>query len=157
MVAGVWHLPKNVWAEVTRQRYALLGLSGIVSASSPLEQFRNASLSRAFRTDAIRALFLGLSRLGRFAILSTVLLFAFGSISLRVIPSRWLVVSETIKASLFRLIRGQLKGKGLEMTPFFVALFLLVLTFNLVGRLPFTQTVTASLAIRLRISFFVWF
>jgi F0F1-type ATP synthase membrane subunit a len=45
----------------------------------------------------------------------------------------------------------------LEITPFFVAVFILVLTFNLVGRLPFTQTVTASLAVRLRLSFFVWF
>lgn len=28
---------------------------------------------------------------------------------------------------------------------------------NLVGRLPFTQTLTASLAVSLRLSFFVWF
>jgi F0F1-type ATP synthase membrane subunit a len=56
-----------------------------------------------------------------------------------------------MKARLFRLVSGQLKGKGLEMTPFFVAVFLLVLILNLVGSLPFTQTLTASLAVRLRL------
>jgi len=122
-----------------------------------LEQFRDAKLARAFRIDAFRALFLGLSRLGRFALLSAILLFGFGSLSVAVIPTRWLVVSERVKARLYRLVRGQLKGKRLEMAPFFIAIFILVLILNLVGRLPFTQTLTASLAVRLRLSFFVWF
>jgi F0F1-type ATP synthase membrane subunit a len=56
-----------------------------------------------------------------------------------------------VKASLFRLVNDQLKGKRLEITPFFVAIFLLVLILNLVGSLPFTQTLTASLAVRLRL------
>lgn len=157
LVAGGLHLPKTLWVEVTRQRYAHLGYSGLRVISSPLEQFRDAKLARAFRIDVFRALFLGLSRLGRFALLSAVLLFGFGSLSVTVIPSRWLVVSERIKARLFRLVRGQLKGKGLEIAPFFIAIFILVLILNLVGRLPFTQTVTASLAVRLGLSFFVWF
>jgi hypothetical protein len=57
-------------------------------AGSPLEQFRDAKLARIFGTDLFGALFLGISRLGRYALLSAGLLLAFGSLSISVIPSR---------------------------------------------------------------------
>lgn len=55
-----------------------------------------------------------------------------------------------------RLVGSQLKGHGREVTPLFLGLFMAILLFNLVGRLPYTQTVTASLAVRLGVRVFVW-
>lgn len=119
LVAGTLHLPKCTWAELARQRYSCLGLPFLV-VNSPLEQFRDVKLASFLRIDLFGALFLGISRLRLFALTSGVLIVAFGSFSVNIIPSRSLSLWERRKARLFSLVRRQLKGKGLEMTPFFV-------------------------------------
>lgn len=64
-------------------------------------------------------------------------------------------MSRALISRILELILRQLGKAGRKIVPFFGTLFFTVLLFNLVGRLPFTQTVTASLAIRLGLSSFV--
>jgi hypothetical protein len=73
---------------VTRSRFTLLRWALPIAISSPLEQFRDVKLARIFRIDLFRVLFLGISRLGVFALLSRGLVIAFRTLSVRVIPTR---------------------------------------------------------------------
>lgn len=118
-IRGTLHLPKSTWAELARQSYTCLSLP-FLAVNSPLEQFRDIKLASILNTDLFRALFLGLSRLRLFALFSRIVIVIFGCASVKIIPRRNLSFWERRKDRLFSLVERQLKGKGLEMVPFFV-------------------------------------
>lgn len=159
-IIGIRVIPSFTLSNVTRRTFLALAIFPLAQSASesPLEQFRNFLLSRAF-DGILRVLFAPINflrRLAVYAISVVLILFAWQRFFLsKRIPSRWEALSRALISRILELILRQLGKAGRKIVPFFGSLFFTVLLFNLVGSLPFTQTVTASLAIRLGLSSFV--
>jgi F-type H+-transporting ATPase subunit a len=75
----------------------------------------------------------------------------------RVYPYRWQSFIELIYKFVQSLIKEQIGSKGQRYFPLIFFVFILILSLNLIGLLPFSFTVTAQIAITfsLALSFFI--
>src|SRR5271170_1879442 len=75
----------------------------------------------------------------------------------RIYPSRWQSIIELIYKFVQSLIKEQIGNKGQRFFPLIFIVFILILSLNLIGLLPFSFPVSAQIAITfsLALSFFI--
>lgn len=92
-------------------------------------------------------------------VLGLIILFQFLLRFNKLIPNNYSILVEGIYMFIFNLVAEQAGKKGYKYFPHFLTIFLLILTFNLVGLLPFGFTVTSQIIVTLTIAlsyFFAW-
>lgn len=125
---------------------------------SPLNQFYDAVIfsSIVYNTRIY------LTSMGVTMLLTTLALIMISKFSIRsytVIPSNFQNIFETIYLLIFQIVREQAGVRGYHYFPHFFTIFVTILTYNLLGLLPFSLTVTSHLVITLTLAlmyFFTW-
>jgi F-type H+-transporting ATPase subunit a len=89
-----------------------------------------------------------------FVLINLISLFLYNA---RILPSRWQSIIELVYKFVQSLIKEQIGSKGQQYFPLIFIVFILILSLNLIGLLPFSFTVTAQIAITfsLALSFFI--
>lgn len=78
---------------------------------------------------------------------------------IKVVPSNWQIFYETIYLFIVSIVYEQATKKGIRYFPHLFTIFALILSFNLVGLLPFSFTVTSHIIVTLTLAlsyFFAW-
>lgn len=122
---------------------------------SPLDQFtirRYADLS----VGGVDAAFTNAS-LFMLIILGIISLFIFlGSRNPQIVPGRWQAALEAITGFVHGMVDENIGPTGRNYVPFVFAIFLFVLTANLLGLVPYTFTVTSHLAVTFGLAGFIF-
>ncbi len=114
--------------------------------ANPLEQF---VIKRYTETTVggVDAAFTNAS-LFMLVILGLLLLFFWlGSRNPQLVPGRWQAALESVTGFVNDMVEENIGAKGRAFVPFVFALFLFILTANLVGLFPFSFTVTSHIAV----------
>ena len=121
--------------------------------NSPLEQFEVTSLI-SINVPILGYLNLTLSNLGLYSILVLLIIVALhyvGNNEVKLIPSKWSIVLESLFASIHSMVREQL-GKEIYL-PFIYSIFFFILIANLTGNVPYSFTITTSIIVSIGFSF----
>ena len=121
--------------------------------NSPLEQFEVTSLISIY-VPILGYLNLTLSNLGLYSILVLLIIVALhyvGNNEVKLIPSKWSIVLESLFASIHSMVREQL-GKEIYL-PFIYSVFFFILIANLTGNIPYSFTITTSIIVSIGFSF----
>jgi F-type H+-transporting ATPase subunit a len=121
--------------------------------NSPLEQFEVTSL---LSLDAPIFGYIGLT-LTNLALYSLVIftlivgLHYMGNNDIKLLPSKWSILLESLFASINSMVREQI-GREIYL-PFIYSLFFFILIANLLGNIPYSYTITTSIIVSIGLSF----
>ena len=122
---------------------------------SPLDQFEIKdliSINLAFTTWN-----LSLTNIGLYLIISTIIILLISILSTnlnRLVSNNWSINQETLYGTIHSIVVNQINpGKGQIYFPFIYALFLLILTNNLIGMIPYSFASTSHFILTFFISF----
>nr|AAD02891.1 ATP synthase subunit 6 [Suillus luteus] len=121
--------------------------------NSPLEQFEVTSL---LSLDAPIFGYIGLT-LTNLALYSLIIftlivgLHYMGNNDIKLLPSKWSILLESLFASINSMVREQI-GREIYL-PFIYSLFFFILIANLLGNIPYSYTITTSVIVSIGLSF----
>ena len=121
--------------------------------NSPLEQFEVTNLI-GLNAPILGYLNISLTNLGLYSILVLFLIIALhyaGNNEVKLVPSKWSIVLESLYASIHSMVREQL-GKEVYL-PFIYSIFFFILIANLTGNIPYSFTITTSIIVSIGFSF----
>ncbi len=123
------------------------------AALNPLEQFEIHRLL-PIRIGNIDLSFTN-SSLWMFITIGVVALFLLGG-GARLVPGRWQSAKEIIYEMMSSMTRDMLGEKGRPFFPFVFALFMFILTANMLGLVPYSFTVTSHIIVTFAMALFVF-
>ena len=121
--------------------------------NSPLEQFEVTNLI-GINAPIFGYLNISLTNLGLYSILVLFLIIGLhyaGNNEVKLVPSKWSIVLESLYASIHSMVREQL-GKEVYL-PFIYSIFFFILIANLTGNIPYSFTITTSIIVSIGFSF----
>ena len=121
--------------------------------NSPLEQFEVSNLI-GINAPILGYLNITLTNLGLYSLLVLFLIVGIhyaGNNEVKLVPSKWSIVLESLYASIHSMVREQL-GKEVYL-PFIYSIFFFILIANLTGNIPYSFTITTSIIVSLSLSF----
>ena len=121
--------------------------------NSPLEQFEVTNLI-GINAPILGYLNITLTNLGLYSLLVLFLIIGIhyaGNNEVKLVPSKWSIVLESLYASIHSMVREQL-GKEVYY-PFIYSLFFFILIANLCGNVPYSFTITTSIMVSIGLSF----
>jgi len=121
--------------------------------SSPLEQFDITSLL-SFNAPLLGYINLTLTNLALYTLLLFLLIVSLHIVAnnnIKLLPSKWSLLLESIFASINSMVREQL-GKEIYL-PFIYSIFLFILIANLIGNIPYSYAITSSIIVSIGLSF----
>ena len=121
--------------------------------NSPLEQFEVTNLI-GINAPIFGYLNISLTNLGLYSILVLFLIIVLhyaGNNEVKLVPSKWSIVLESLYASIHSMVREQL-GKEVYL-PFIYSIFFFILIANLTGNIPYSFTITTSIIVSIGFSF----
>ncbi len=122
-------------------------------ALDPLKQFKVETIAPI---GPVAGLDLSLTNVGVFSLVATGVIVLFLSLAGRratMVPNRLQSVAEMAYEFVAGMIRDIIGPEGMRFLPFIFALFMFVLTCNLLGMIPIFPTVTSQLAVTLTLGF----
>lgn len=75
----------------------------------------------------------------------------------KLVPANYVLLIENQYIFVFSIVAEQIGKKGYKYFPHFLTIFLLILTFNLIGLLPGGFTVTSQIIVTLSFGFNLFF
>ena len=121
--------------------------------NSPLEQFEVSNLI-GINAPILGYLNITLTNLGLYSLLVLFLIVGIhyaGNNEVKLVPSKWSIVLESLYASIHSMVREQL-GKEVYL-PFIYSIFFFILIANLTGNIPYSFTITTSIIVSIGFSF----
>nr|YP_010561582.1 ATP synthase F0 subunit a [Ganoderma flexipes]UYX56953.1 ATP synthase F0 subunit a [Ganoderma flexipes] len=121
--------------------------------NSPLEQFEVTNLI-GINAPILGYLNITLTNLGLYSLLVLFLIIGIhyaGNNEVKLVPSKWSIVLESLYASIHSMVREQL-GKEVYL-PFIYSIFFFILIANLTGNIPYSFTITTSIIVSIGLSF----
>ena len=121
--------------------------------NSPLEQFEVTNLI-GINAPILGYLNITLTNLGLYSLLVLFLIIGIhyaGNNEVKLVPSKWSIVLESLYASIHSMVREQL-GKEVYL-PFIYSIFFFILIANLTGNIPYSFTFTTSIIVSIGFSF----
>ena len=121
--------------------------------NSPLEQFEVTNLI-GINAPILGYLNITLTNLGLYSLLVLFLIIGIhyaGNNEVKLVPSKWSIVLESLYASIHSIVREQL-GKEVYL-PFIYSIFFFILIANLTGNIPYSFTITTSIIVSIGFSF----
>ena len=121
--------------------------------NSPLEQFEVTNLI-GINAPILGYLNITLTNLGLYSLLVLFLIIGIhyaGNNEVKLVPSKWSIVLESLYASIHSMVREQL-GKEVYL-PFIYSIFFFILIANLTGNIPYSFTITTSIIVSNGFSF----
>ena len=121
--------------------------------ASPLEQFEVTNLI-GINAPILGYLNITLTNLGLYSLLVLFLIIGIhyaGNNEVKLVPSKWSIVLESLYASIHSMVREQL-GKEVYL-PFIYSIFFFILIANLTGNIPYSFTITTSIIVSIGFSF----
>ena len=121
--------------------------------NSPLEQFEVTNLI-GINAPILGYLNITLTNLGLYSLLVLFLIIGIhyaGNNEVKLVPSKWSIVLESLYASIHSMVREQL-GKEVYL-PFIYSIFFFILIANLTGNIPYSFTITTSIIVSIGFSF----
>ena len=121
--------------------------------NSPLEQFEITSLL-SFNAPLFGYINLTLTNLAFYSFLILFLIVGLHIVannSIKLLPSNWSLLLESIFASINSMVREQL-GKEIYL-PFIYSTFIFILVANLIGNIPYSYAITTSIVVSIGLSF----
>nr|YP_009493155.1 ATP synthase F0 subunit a [Ganoderma leucocontextum]AWJ63950.1 ATP synthase F0 subunit a [Ganoderma leucocontextum] len=121
--------------------------------NSPLEQFEVTNLI-GINAPILGYLNITLTNLGLYSLLVSFLIIGIhfaGNNEVKLVPSKWSIVLESLYASIHSMVREQL-GKEVYL-PFIYSIFFFILIANLTGNIPYSFTITTSIIVSIGFSF----
>ena len=121
--------------------------------NSPLEKFEVTNLI-GINAPILGYLNLTLTNLGLYSLLVLFLIIGIhyaGNNEVKLVPSKWSIVLESLYASIHSMVREQL-GKEVYL-PFIYSIFFFILIANLTGNIPYSFTITTSIIVSIGFSF----
>ena len=120
--------------------------------NSPLEQFEVTNLI-GINAPILGYLNITLTNLGLYSLLVLFLIIGIhyaGNNEVKLVPSKWSIVLESLYASIHSMVREQL-GKEVYL-PFIYSIFFFILIANLTGNIPYSFTITTSIIVSIGFS-----
>ena len=127
--------------------------SNLSFINSPLEQFEVTNLI-GINAPILGYLNITLTNLGLYSLLVLFLIVGIhyaGNNEVKLVPSKWSIVLESLYASIHSMVREQL-GKEVYL-PFIYSIFFFILIANLTGNIPYSFTITTSIIVSIGFSF----
>jgi len=121
--------------------------------SSPLEQFEITSLL-GFNAPLFGYINITLTNLALYSLLIGFIIVGLhysANNDIKLLPSKWSLLLESIFASINSMVREQL-GKEVYL-PFIYSIFCFILVANLIGNVPYSYAITSSLIVSIGLSF----
>ena len=121
--------------------------------NSPLEQFEVTNFI-GINAPILGYLNITLTNLGLYSLLVLFLIIGIhyaGNNEVKLVPSKWSIVLESLYASIHSMVREQL-GKEVYL-PFIYSIFFFILIANLTGNIPYSFTITTSIIVSIGFSF----
>ena len=121
--------------------------------NSPLEQFEVTNFI-GINAPILGYLNITLTNLGLYSLLVLFLIIGIhyaGNNEVKLVPSKWSIVLESLYASIHSMVREQL-GKEVYL-PFIYSIFFFILIANLTGNIPYSFTITTSVIVSIGFSF----
>ena len=121
--------------------------------NSPLEQFEVTNLI-GINAPILGYLNITLTNLGLYSLLVLFLIIGIhyaGNNEVKLVPSKWSIVLESLYASIHSMVREQL-GKEVYL-PFIYSIFFFILIANLTVNIPYSFTITTSIIVSIGFSF----
>jgi len=121
--------------------------------SSPLEQFEITSLL-GFNAPLFGFINITLTNLALYSLLIGFIIVGLhysANNDIKLLPSKWSLLLESIFASINSMVREQL-GKEVYL-PFIYSIFCFILVANLIGNVPYSYAITSSLIVSIGLSF----
>ena len=121
--------------------------------NSPLEQFEVSNLI-GINAPILGYLNITLTNLGLYSLLVLFLIVGIhyaANNEVKLVPSKWSIVLESLYASIHSMVREQL-GKEVYL-PFIYSIFFFILIANLTGNIPYSFTITTSIIVSIGFSF----
>jgi len=121
--------------------------------NSPLEQFEITSLL-GFSAPLLNYINITLTNLALYTLLILFLIISLHIVAnnnIKLLPSKWSLLLESIFASINSMVREQL-GKEIYL-PFIYSIFLFILVANLIGNIPYSYAITSSIVVSIGLSF----
>nr|YP_010338924.1 ATP synthase F0 subunit 6 [Dixoniella grisea]UNJ18996.1 ATP synthase F0 subunit 6 [Dixoniella grisea] len=123
--------------------------------TSPLEQFEILPLVPFF----IFGINITFTNSTLFLVVSFFLIFTFLQFiiyQIRIIPNNWQLIGEFLYSLVSNIIKENIGNKGEIYFPFIFVIFLLVLSTNLIGMIPYTFTVTSHIIFTFSLAFILF-
>lgn len=121
--------------------------------NSPLEQFEINSLL-GFNIPLLGHINIALTNLALYSLLIGFIIIGLhysANNDIKLLPSKWSLLLESIFASINSMVREQL-GKEIYL-PFIYSIFCFILVANLIGNVPYSYAITSSLIVSIGLSF----
>jgi F-type H+-transporting ATPase subunit a len=121
--------------------------------NSPLEQFEITSLL-GFNLPLLGYINITLTNLALYSLLILFLVISLHLVAnnnIKLLPSKWSLLLESIFASINSMVREQL-GKEMYL-PMIYSTFLFILFANLIGNVPYSYAITSSIVVSIGLSF----
>ena len=121
--------------------------------NSPLEQFEVTNFI-GINAPILGYLNITLTNLGLYSLLVLFLIIGIhyaGNNEVKLVPSKWSIVLESLYASIHSMVREQL-GKEVYL-PFIYSIFFFILIANLTGNIPYSFSITTSIIVSIGFSF----
>jgi F-type H+-transporting ATPase subunit a len=121
--------------------------------NSPLEQFEITSLL-GFNLPLLGYINITLTNLALYSLLILFLIISLHLVAnnnIKLLPSKWSLLLESIFASINSMVREQL-GKEMYL-PMIYSTFLFILFANLIGNVPYSYAITSSIVVSIGLSF----
>ena len=125
-------------------------------SQSPLDQFTIRNLI-SVKADILNNLQISLTNIGLYLIISSFIIFIFYTLATNyniTTPNRWSIAHESIYSTVYSIVVNQINsGKGQMFFPLISALFIYILTNNLVGMVPYSFAPTSHFILTFSLSF----
>nr|QHN69904.1 ATP synthase F0 subunit 6 [Arthrocladium fulminans] len=126
--------------------------------SSPLDQFTIRNLF-SLKADLLGNIQISLTNIGLYLIIASFIIFMLFTLATNydlTTPNGWSLSMESVYATVFSIVTNQINAnKGQMFFPLISALFIFILTNNLIGMVPYSFTPTSHFIITFSISFAV--
>lgn len=123
---------------------------------SPLDQFTIRNLI-SLKADILNSVQISLTNIGLYLIISTFIIFIFYILANNyniTTPNKWSIAHESIYSTVYSIVVNQINsGKGQMFFPLISALFIYILTNNLVGMVPYSFAPTSHFILTFSLSF----
>jgi F-type H+-transporting ATPase subunit a len=123
---------------------------------SPLDQFTIRNLI-SIKAELLNNIQISLTNIGLYLIISTFIIFLFYTLATNyniATPNKWSISHESIYSTVYSIVVNQINsGKGQMFFPLIAALFIYILTNNLVGMIPYSFAPTSHFILTFSLSF----
>ena len=123
---------------------------------SPLDQFTIRNLI-SLKAELLNNMQISLTNIGFYLIISTFIIFLFYILATNyniTTPNKWSIAHESIYSTVYSIVVNQINsGKGQMFFPLLSALFIYILTNNLVGMVPYSFAPTSHFIFTFSLSF----